>query len=74
MVLTSKIVEKLLTDLDLRLRVALALKVTEQSVRNNANRNNNNNPLTTFVALETIKAETGLTESDILTEPIKATA
>lgn len=68
MKLTNLIIEKLKTDMNLRLKVALAIGRGEQSVKQNIDRNNNNNKLTTTAAVRCLIAETGLTEQEILTD------
>lgn len=65
MKLSKKVVDEILTNLELRLKLALELMVTEQAIRNNANRNEDNNKLTTVLAVNLIKSETGLTEDEI---------
>ena len=65
MKLSNRVISELLSNVELRLKLALAFKVTEQAIRNNANRNDDNNKLTTVLAVNVIKAETGLTEDEI---------
>ena len=65
MKLSNRVISELLSNVELRLKLALAFKVTEQAIRNNANRNDDNNKLTTVLAVNVIKAETGLTEEEI---------
>jgi hypothetical protein len=68
MKLSNLIKTKILNDLNLRLKLALAMEVTEQSIRNNANRNSTNNKLTSYTAITVIKEVTGLTDAEILEE------
>jgi hypothetical protein len=53
-------------ELETRLRLALALKVTERRVSQMIKENKENGSLTTLAALQIIKKETGLSQSQIL--------
>lgn len=51
-----------------RLRIALALGFSETWVRGLIDKNKDNGPLTTAAALQVIREETGLVDSEILME------
>lgn len=58
-----------------RLKLALALGFSETWVRGLINKNKDNGPLTTAMALEVIRQETGLTDEQILErEPVETRA
>lgn len=67
----KEIIERLKKDTELRLRVALALKVGEQAVKNAIKRNSKS--ITNISAVNVIKAYTGLSEEEIF-ETEKETA
>ncbi|MBS1915712.1 MAG: hypothetical protein JST87_05505 [Bacteroidetes bacterium] len=72
MKLTSRAL-RLINNKDTRLRLALALGFTEQWVIKLIDDNKDNGPLTTAKALQVIKGETKLTDTEILIEePIRA--
>lgn len=64
-----KLTKKALKEIDVketRLRLALALGFTEAWIIKVIAANKENGPLTTAMAIQTIKAETGLEDSQIL--------
>lgn len=68
MKVTKKVCEMLLTDTNLRLRVALGAGLGENSIIKAAKAalNGTGNSLTKYNTLQAIKTETGLTEAEIL--------
>lgn len=64
MKLTKKAINKL--DRKRRLQIAIALNFSEQWINKVVAANKENGPLTTLKAIEIIRQETGLTDSDIL--------
>lgn len=66
MTLTNKVWTQLETDSQLRLKVALALKVQEQSVIGSINRRSD--VLTKIAALKAIQEHTGLTIEEVIEE------
>lgn len=64
MTIANQIFEQLVSDRELRLKVALALGITERGVRESANRRSD--VFTKKAALVAISAHTGLTEDQIL--------
>lgn len=56
----------------LRTKLALALDFSERWISKIASENKDNGPLTTMAALKVLKKETGLSQSEILEEAIKA--
>lgn len=69
----SKKALKGIRDQSTRLKLALALKFSQQWIDRVANANKANGPLTTASALKVIREETGLTDSEILEqEAVKA--
>lgn len=71
MILKQKIY-KLINTNEIRLRLALELGVSENTIRNYINDKSDN--LTKAAALNVIKEFTGLTDSEILESEAKATA
>lgn len=71
--LSNKIVNEVLANRELRLKLALKLGCTEQAIRNNANRNEEHNKLTTLASFSLIKEITGLTEAEIFEQKDIAT-
>jgi hypothetical protein len=67
MILTKKAI-KLINNLDTRLKLASALAFTETWIRECINANKDNGPLTTMKAIQIIREETGLNDSQILEE------
>jgi hypothetical protein len=67
MILTRKAIEKINVT-RIRLSLALALGFTEQWIIKLLDANKENGPLTTAKALQVIREETGLTDSEILEE------
>lgn len=65
MILTQKAI-KAIDKPRVRLKLALALDFTEQWIIKLLDQNKENNPLTTYTALEIIRKETGLKDSQIL--------
>lgn len=66
-----KLTQKALTKIDqpdTRLRLALGLSFSETWIRSLIAANKDNGPLTTAKAIQVIKQETGLTDSEILEE------
>lgn len=59
-----------LDNLNVRLALALKLQFSETWIRSLIIKNKDNGPLTTAVALKVIQNETGLSESEILTESV----
>jgi hypothetical protein len=51
-------------------KLMIGLEFTELWIKRLIDQNKNNGPLTTFRALEIIKQETGLSDSEILQRPI----
>lgn len=55
-----------------RTRLALALNFSERWILKCAHDNRDNGPLTTIAALKILKKETGLSQSEILEEAVRA--
>jgi hypothetical protein len=53
---------------EIRLKLGLALKVTEQAIIRYISNNEDDGPLTKAIAQRLIKIETGLSDADILIE------
>lgn len=70
MKLTQKAINKI-KDPQIRMKIALALKVSDQTITRYIN--NNDEELTKAAALEVIRTETGLTDKEIL-EKVKERA
>lgn len=70
MILTKAAIEKINTKT--RLSLALAMGFTEQWIIKLIDANKENGPLTTAKALQVIKKETGLTDSEILEEEVES--
>lgn len=64
----QEIRDKILTNLELRLKLALALKIGEEGVKAAAKRNSES--LTKAAAMKVLKEELKLTEAEILDEEI----
>ena len=71
MKVTNKILKMLTTNAELRMKVALALGISEQGIIKLIKNNSSN--LTKIAAIRTLEKETGLTETQILVSQ-KATA
>ena len=71
MKVTNKILKMLTTNAELRMKVALALGISEQGIIKLVKNNSSN--LTKIAAIRTLEKETGLTENQILVSQ-KATA
>lgn len=56
---------------DTRLKLALAMGFSETWIRKCIKKNKENGPLTTISALRIIQRETGLNESEVLTESVE---
>jgi|GEM_PF-6906837 len=67
----SKRAIKLLKNRVVMLKVAIALNFSEQWILVLIKRNGSNGPLTTMKAIQTIQAETGLTQAEILEDDAK---
>lgn len=73
MKLSQKAITAIRTNTRTRLRVALALNVTEQWTYQLIIRNKENGPLTTATAVRVVMEETGLTEGEVLEEVLQGT-
>lgn len=69
MVLTKAALQKISAK-EVRLALAIALGFTEQWIIKSIDANKENGPLTTAKALQVIKEETGMSDSEILAEEI----
>lgn len=67
MILTQSAIAKIKTP-DIRRELTNTLRCTDQTIIRYINKNEDNGPLTTVGALNTIKEQTGLTDSEILEE------
>lgn len=67
MKLSNTAIERI-SDRKVLLQIALALNFSEQWMRRVIENNKNNGPLTTALALQVIREETGLTDDQILEE------
>lgn len=68
MYLTKNMVERLISDLNLRLDIAKELQIYEQNIRANAVRNGKNNVLTGYQAVTFLLKQTGLQVAEIITK------
>jgi len=68
MILKQHIIEALIKDRELRLRIAMALDFSEQWIDRVVSANKKNGPLTTASAMKVIREELGLEDSEILEE------
>jgi hypothetical protein len=71
MILTKKALKRINT-IEMRLKLGLALKVTEQAIIRYITNNDEDGPLTKASAMMLIKKETGLTDSEILDSKVTA--